>query len=106
MSKIGATGYDEVWLATGADSDKVGDFKHNNKAELCYSHYGDSVALRGTVEITTDEAKRKQMWQEWMTDHFPAGATDPDYTLLRFRGSEATFWIDREFEHKIIRKHD
>lgn len=71
MSKIKANGFNEVWTATGADSVKVSDFKHNGKAGLCYDCYGDSVALRGTVEIITDDAIRKEMWQDWFIHHFP-----------------------------------
>ena len=61
MSKIGAKGFREVWMATSADSVKVNDFNANNKAGLCYDHYGDGVALRGTVEIITDDSIRKDM---------------------------------------------
>lgn len=64
MSKIAAKGFHEVWMATSADSVKVNDFKANDKAGLCYDHYGDGVALRGTVEIVTDDAIRKEMWQD------------------------------------------
>lgn len=71
MSKIKANGFNEVWTATGADSVKVADFKRNGKAGLCYDCYGDSVALRGTVEIITDDAIRKEMWQDWFIHHFP-----------------------------------
>lgn len=102
MSKIGAKGCNEVWLATGADSVKVADFRQSNKAGLCYSHYGDSVALRGTVGIVTDDATRKAMWEEWFNRHFPGGPTDPNYVLLHFVGTEATFWIDGEFSHAVI----
>ena len=35
MSKIGAKGFREVWMATSADSVKVNDFNANNKAGLC-----------------------------------------------------------------------
>ena len=51
MSKIRTKGSNEVWMATSAGSVKVEDFKQNNKAGLCYEHYGDSVSLRGTVEV-------------------------------------------------------
>ncbi len=70
MSKGHTVGYNEVWMATGADSVKVADFKINSKAGLCYSFYGDSVALRGTVEIITDDSIRKEMWQDWYINHF------------------------------------
>ena len=102
MSKIKANGFNEVWTATGADSVKVSDFKHNSKAGLCYDCYGDSVALRGTVEIITDDAIRKEMWQDWFIHHFPGGPSDPNYVILHFKGTEATFWINGEFNHSTI----
>ena len=102
ISKIKAAGFHEVWMATSARSVKVEDFKHNNKAGLCYDHYGDGVALRGTMEVITDDATRKEMWEDWFIHHFPGGPTDPDYVLLRFLGTEATFWINGEFSHSNI----
>lgn len=102
MSKIRAKGFSEVWMATDAASVKVRDFRLNAKAGLCYDHYGDGVSLRGTVEVVTDEALRREMWQDWFIHHFPGGATDPSYVLLRFVGTEATFWINGEFSHSTI----
>ena len=87
MSKIGAKGFHEVWMATSADSVKVNDFKTN---------------MRGTVEIVTDDAIRKDMWQDWFIHHFPGGPSDPSYVLLHFIGTEATFWINGEFSHSNI----
>lgn len=102
MSKIRTKGFSEVWMATSADSVKVKDFRENNKAGLCYEHYGDSVSLRGTVEIVTDDDIRKEMWQDWFIHHFPEGPADKDYTLLHFTGTKATFWINGEFAHSDI----
>lgn len=102
MSKGHTIGCNEVWMATGADSMKVADFKINPKAGLCYSYYGDSVALRGTVEIVTDDSIRKEMWQDWYINHFPGGSTDPNYVLLHFTGTEATVWINGEFVHQQL----
>ena len=102
MSKIGSSGFSEVWMATSASSVKVADFRKNSKAGLCYDCYGDSVALRGTVEVVTDDAVRQEMWQDWFVHHFPKGPTDPCYVLLHFTGHEATFWINDEFAHKNV----
>ena len=102
MSKIKANGFNEVWTATGAASVKVAEFKHNSKAGLCYDCYGYSVALRGTLEIITDDAIRKEMWQDWFIHHFPGGPSDPNYVILHFKGTEATFWINGEFNHSTI----
>ncbi|WP_288147677.1 pyridoxamine 5'-phosphate oxidase family protein, partial [Bacteroides acidifaciens] len=92
----------DVWVVTAADSEKVKDFNVNSKAGLSYSFYGDSVALRGIVEVITDDETRKQMWQEYFTNYFPAGPTDPNYVLVHFIGKEATIWINREFAHISI----
>ena len=92
----------EVWMVTSVGSMKVNDFKANNKAGLCYDYYGDGVALRGTVEIITDNTIRKDIWQDWFIHHFPDGPSDPKYVLLHFIGTEATFWINGEFSHSNI----
>ncbi len=90
-------GCSEVWMSTGADSVKTLEFQANPKAGLCYSSNGDSVAMRGMVEIVTEDSIRKEMWKDWMIYHFTEGPTDPNYVLLRFIGKDATIWIDNEF---------
>lgn len=102
LSKIAARGFHDVWMATSAASRKVGDFRLNPKAGLCYDHWGDGVALRGEVEVVTDDDTRRAMWQDWFGHHFPGGPADPDYVLLHFVGREATFWINGEFVHSDI----
>ncbi len=102
MAKGRTAGCNEVWMATGADSVKAAEFRVNPKAGLCYSYYGDSVALRGTVEVVTDDEIRSEMWQEWYANHFPGGPADPNYVLLHFTGTEATFYIDQEFVHEKL----
>lgn len=99
MAIMKAIGCNEIWMSTGADSVKTIEFLANPKAGLCYSSNGDSVAFRGTVEIVTDDEARKEMWKDWMINHFPEGPTDPNYVLLRFVGKDATIWIDNEFAH-------
>lgn len=102
MSKIKSEGCATVWMATGTDSVKTKDFSKNPKAGLCYSENGNSVALTGEVEIVSDEAMKKNMWQDWFIAHFPGGPTDPNYILLKFQGNHATFWIDGQFIHRQL----
>lgn len=97
VSIMKSVGCNEIWMSTGADSVKTIEFKANPKAGLCYSNNGDSVALRGIVEVVTDDELRKEMWKDWMIYHFTAGPTDPNYVLLRFIGKDATIWIENEF---------
>lgn len=102
MSIMKTIGFNEVWMSTGADSEKTVEFRTNPKAGLCYSSNGDSVVMRGTVEIVTDDDLRKEMWVDWMGKHFPGGPTDPSYVLLRFVGTDVTYWINGEFVRQQI----
>lgn len=102
MGKGQTAGCHEIWMATGASSEKVADFTRDARAGLCYADGGDSVCLRGRVEIVRDDAVRRAMWQESYAEHFPGGPTDPEYVLLRFVGTEATFWIDGAFVHERL----
>lgn len=102
MAIMRAIGFNEVWMSTGADAVKTIEFRANPKAGLCYSSKGDSVAMRGTVEIVTNDELRKEMWKDWMIYHFTEGPTDPNYVLLRFVGKDATIWIENEFAHLTL----
>lgn len=97
MAKLRTTGCNDVWMSTGADSEKTLEFLKNPKAGLCYMAHGDSVALRGEVEVVTDDKLREEMWVDWFIYHFPGGPTDPNYVLLHFVGKDATVWINHEF---------
>ena len=97
VSIMKSVGCNEIWMSTGADSVKTIEFQANPKAGLCYSSNGDSVALRGMVEIVTDDELRKELWKDWMIYHFTVGPTDPNYVLLRFIGKDATIWIENKF---------
>jgi len=102
LRKIHSSGCNEIWVASDAASVKAKDLSLNPKAGASYYFYGDSVALRGTAEIIDDDKIRKEMWQDWMINHFPKGAADPNYILIKFTGVEATIYIDGEFAHKDL----
>ena len=102
MAKVHTGRFGEIWMATGRNSLKTKDFARDPRAGLCFSEGGDSVALTGTVEIVTDKATKEKLWQDWFIDHFPGGAADKNYVLLKFTGNQATFWIDGMFCHRKI----
>ncbi len=98
VSIMKSEGCNKVWMSTGVDSVKTTEFLANPKAGLCYSNNGDSVVMRGTVEIIDDDEMRNELWKDWMIYHFPEGSKDPNYVLLLFTGFEATVWIENQFE--------
>ena len=102
MSKISSEGIETVWMSTGRNSLKTKDFIRNPKAGLCFYEQGNSVALTGEVEVVTDQELKQKFWQDWFIEHFPQGATDPDYVLLKFRTQDVTYWIEGTFIHKKL----
>jgi len=102
MAKVRAEGIQTIWMATGSHSTKTGHFQKNPKASVCYFSGGDSVTLLGEIEIIHDAAIKQEMWQDWFIAHFPTGASDPEYCILRFDAQVATCWIKQCFEtHRL-----
>lgn len=99
VSKIKTDGVLTIWMATGIDSVRTGDFLLNPKAGLCFYEKRNSVALTGEVEMITDERQKAAFWQEWFIHHFSGGPADPNYVLLSFKALDVTYWIDGMFIH-------
>ena len=96
MVKLAAEGCGQIWFATGAGSRKTAQFRANPKAGVSFFAGQDSVVLTGFIEEVPDPARRA-FWQDWMLEHFPLGAVDPEYCLLKFTAQCGTFWIGGEF---------
>lgn len=104
LSKVKNDGISTLWFATGANSVKTQNFRANPNAGVCFYDGGDSVGLTGRVEVVTDPQEKKDCWQDWFIAHFPKGPTDPDYVILKFHASAATFWIGGTFIHRSLLK--
>ena len=58
--------------------------------------------LTGYIEIITDEAEKKALWQDWFIEHFPGGVNDPTYCILKFTAKRVTYWLDFQFVKREI----
>lgn len=94
ISSIRTDGVRHAWFSTGLQSGKVRCLENNNRASLCYRDGGHNVTLIGTIEILTDQPIKRELWQDWFIDHFPAGQDDPNYCILRFTAEQASLWVD------------
>ncbi|MDR1054359.1 MAG: pyridoxamine 5'-phosphate oxidase family protein [Prevotellaceae bacterium] len=102
LAKLKSDGIDSIWFSTGAGSAKVKHFKTNAKASASFYNENDNVALTGKMEVLTDNASKKELWQDWMKEHFPGGMEDPEYVVLKFTAEEMTAWINTEFIHTAL----
>ncbi len=97
LSKLEAQGLKAIYFSTGNDSKKTAHFRENPRAGLCFYRDHDSVTMVGEIEIVTDTAKKRALWQDWMIEHFAGGPQDENYCVLCFRPREATIWIEGKF---------
>lgn len=86
-----------LYFSTGTSSAKTAHFKANPKAGVSIVEAGNSIVYTGEVEIVTDPAVKRSLWGDWMLPHFPGGAEDPEYCVLKFTPRSSTYWIDNVF---------
>lgn len=100
ITKTKAITFSEIYFFTSKRSHlngKATHFQNNSKASVCYHLGSDSVTLIGSVEIIDDMNIKKEFDEYCDRKFFKKGVQDPKCLLLRFRTSEATFWIDGKF---------
>jgi len=83
-----------IYLATNTSSEKVQQIRDNPAACVyyCVPQEFHSLMLGGTIEIVTDMEMKKKLWQQGWELYYPAGPTDPDYTLLKLTPIKAKGW--------------
>lgn len=86
-----------IYMATGNSSAKTAHFRANSKAGISIVEGENSVVYTGDIEIVTDSAVKKSLWDDWMLPHFPGGVEDPEYCVLKFTPRSYTYWIDNVF---------
>lgn len=98
VSPLKTVGISEIYFSTGADSVKVRQFRENPKAGVCFHNMCNSQTLIGTVEIIDDMNIKAAVWQDWLSNYFKGGISDPDYCLVKFTAQTATLWVDGYFK--------
>jgi len=89
-------GIKQIWFGTQVDSNKAIRAKNNPKASVHYGTGEHSVTLTGEIEILVDEATRKAIWYDGLSEHFPEGVNDPNYCVLSFKTKKYNLFVDWE----------
>ncbi len=73
------------WFATGAQSSKVQEIKNNSAASVFLYRPEDhsSISLQGEAQVVTDDAVRKEKWNDKWAAYWPAGPADEQYALIK-----------------------
>jgi general stress protein 26 len=80
-----------IYFVTSKSSPKMQQIRTNPKvsAYLCNPSELLTLMLRGEVEEITDTEFKKQIWQDQWKIHWPSGADDPEFTVIKLSPSFA-----------------
>jgi len=93
-----------VHFITSKSSVKMQQIRANPKvsAYLCNQGEFHMLMLGGEIEEVTEQEFKKQLWQDGWEIHWPGGADDPEFTVLRLSPDFAKGWYkEGPFEFKL-----
>ena len=93
-----------VYFATGTSSVKMQQIRNNPKisAYLCNPSELQTLMLTGEAEVVEDMEFKRKLWQDGWEVHWPKGAEDPEFTVLRLSPTFARGYCKNEpFEFKL-----
>lgn len=91
------TGHEDdftAYMVTGHSSPKMREIRNNPKVSLYYCNPAEfhTLLLSGTAEEVPDMDLKKRIWQDEWKMHWPGGAEDPEFTLLKMTPKSAKGW--------------
>jgi general stress protein 26 len=94
----------KTYFVTSKSSPKMQQIQINPKvsAYLCDPGEFHTLMLGGEVEEITDKEFKKQLWQNDWEIHWPGGADDPEFTVIKLSPVFAKGWYkEGPFEFKF-----
>lgn len=81
----------ECFFTTNTSSAKIAQLAADNRASAYYSVPAEwrGLCVRGRLELVTDDATKRALWQAGWEMYYPGGVADPDYAVLRLAGDSA-----------------
>lgn len=86
-----------LWFLSASDSNVNQELARDPSARLFFQGSGrsDLMELSGSVSITTDKARIKELWNPLIKVWFTEGIDDPRITVLCFQPSEGYYWDNK-----------
>ena len=92
-----------IYMITSSSSTKMKQIRANPKVSvyLCNPAEFHGLMLGGEIKEVTDKDTKRQLWQNGWEMHWPGGADDPEFTVLKLLPAFAKGWYKQgsfEFE--------
>ncbi len=86
-------GFDgDAWFLLGATSETAENARERPRVNVSYAGDSGWVSLAGTAELSTDPARKKELWNRFVEAWFPEGQDDPAVQVMRVRAESAQYW--------------
>lgn len=94
-------GIKEIWFSTNTSSNKVSNFRKNNKASVYFidKRYFRGVSLIGTIEVLETAEAKEMIWQTGDEMFYKEGVSDPDYCVLKFTAHKGRYYSNLKSEN-------
>lgn len=83
-----------MYFSTNTSSRHVQQYRANPKGSVyfCDRRFYRGVALKGMIEVLTDDASKAMIWAEGDEQYYPLGVSDPDYCVLKFTAGSGRYY--------------
>jgi general stress protein 26 len=100
-------GHDEdfmIYMLTGNSSPKMKHIRANPKVSIYYGNFKElhTILFVGEIEEIDDPDLKEKIWQDEWKIHWPGGAEDPEFVLLKLLPDFAKgFYKETPIEFKL-----
>ena len=96
-----------IYMTTDTASGKFEQIKANPKASVyfCDPKQIKGLLLVGEIEVITDMAIKRQLWQDDWKVYYPGGVDGPEYNILRLLPKHIKYWavpMPKPVEMKLV----
>ena len=81
-----------AWFFVRSGSPVVTEVTANPEVGLTYAGSSTWLSLRGTGSVSRDQAKKDELWNDWVEAWFPDGRTNPEIVLLECDCETGELW--------------
>jgi len=96
LAPAASNGITWIALCTMLESNAPRRIAACNHAGISFTSTEYCVNLVGVIEVITAADVKREMWYDGLSYHFPEGADDPNYCVLKFTTKRYKLFVDGE----------
>ena len=82
----------DLWFFAERDSRVMEQLTVNSHVGLTLTSNETWISIDGTAEMVEDQAKKEELWNQWVEAWLPDGKTDPNVVLIKVNPHTAEYW--------------